>query len=109
MKDDPQTVNVYVEPGAAHETRIVNEAPKESEKFFKRLSSLLNWTAALIAAYFAVYAAGYGLDSTDVHAFKRSGVALRTDNLTGCEYLEGAKGGLTPRLTATGLHMGCRK
>lgn len=29
------------------------------------------------------------------------------DNATGCQYLGTARGGLTPRLDASGKHMGC--
>lgn len=46
-----------------------------------------------------------GRDNTDGES--RSGVALRIDAQTGCEYLEGRHGGLTPRLDKTGKHI-CR-
>ncbi len=38
----------------------------------------------------------------------RSGMWLRTDAATGCEYLEGMRGGLIARVDAAGRHMGCR-
>ncbi len=37
----------------------------------------------------------------------RSGMRLHADNLTGCQYLSIPGGGITPRLTADGRHMGC--
>ena len=46
-----------------------------------------------------------GRDTTD--GKKRSGMALRIDNMTGCHYLEGSKGGITPRLDGQGNHV-CR-
>lgn len=38
----------------------------------------------------------------------RSGIKPRTDSRTGCQYLEGMGGGLTPRLDKDGRHIGCR-
>lgn len=46
-------------------------------------------------------------DDTDKSTFTKSGVALRTDYKTGCQYLEGTRGGLTPRVDGVGYHMGC--
>jgi len=43
-------------------------------------------------------------DSTD-DGRDRSGVSLRIDNLTGCHYLEGAGGGITPRVDKEGTHI----
>lgn len=37
----------------------------------------------------------------------RSGMRLYTDHLTGCQYLGGAWGGVTPRLDGSGRHI-CR-
>lgn len=37
---------------------------------------------------------------------KRSGMAVRTDTLTGCQYL--VDDGITPRLDKNGKHIGCR-
>lgn len=42
-------------------------------------------------------------DSTD--GKNRSGMELRTDAMTGCQYLEGSRGGLTPRLDGDGRHV----
>lgn len=49
---------------------------------------------------------GFGTDDTD--GTKRSGIALRTDYGTGCQYLEGSLGGLTPRLDTNGQQI-CEK
>ena len=47
-----------------------------------------------------------GFDATDdVDAGRRSGVALRIDHGTGCQYIEGQGGGITPRLDRDGRHI----
>ena len=48
------------------------------------------------------------LDSTDNHTEgKRSGLTLRIDHGTGCQYLSGIS--ITPRIASDGkTHMGCR-
>lgn len=59
------------------------------------LQAVLNWL-------------DYGTDSSDKSGTQRSGVAVRIDHGTGCEYLETSKGALTPRLDAEGRHI-CRQ
>lgn len=81
---------------------------KESEKFFKTVNWLWKALGVVALIYIAAYSIGYGLDSTDVNPFNRSGMSLHVDNMTGCEYLGAAKGGLIPRVNANGMHMGCR-
>jgi hypothetical protein len=45
-------------------------------------------------------------DDSDAGSWgRRSGVAVRTDSMTGCQYLEGGRGGLTPRLDEAGRHI----
>ena len=44
-------------------------------------------------------------DSTDASRWVRSGLRLRTDASTGCQYLETSDGAVTPRLTADGRPM----
>lgn len=63
----------------------------------------LIWIAAkeLDAAVFAQW--GIGRDATD--GAQRSGVALRTDAATGCDYLLSPWGGITPRLDRAGKHI----
>jgi hypothetical protein len=59
-------------------------------------------------------AAGYavspiGRDDTDPGQWgARSGLMPYTDAATGCQYLRAGFGGITPRLTAKGEHMGCK-
>jgi hypothetical protein len=56
---------------------------------------------------------GYGLNQSNINRDgtdspdARSGVHLRTDHGTGCQYLEGPRGGITPRLSRSGEHKGC--
>lgn len=70
---------------------------------------LLRWAAGI---YFVVVLIGklpLGRDDSDPSEWgKRSGIAVRKDALTGCEYLESMHGGLTPRLDRAGHHVGCR-
>jgi len=47
---------------------------------------------------------GYGTDSTDFSAWKRSGMSLHTDAKTGLQYLY-KNGSLIPRLDVKGNHM----
>ena len=44
-----------------------------------------------------------GRDSTDGE--KRSGMILSVDAMTGCHYLQGKSGGITPRLNQEGRHV----
>jgi len=39
-----------------------------------------------------------GVDDSDISTFKRSGMKIRTDALTGQQYLESSSGYLTPRI-----------
>jgi hypothetical protein len=38
----------------------------------------------------------------------RSGLSLRIDHETGCQYLTAPLGAITPRLNGQGQHMGCK-
>ena len=42
-----------------------------------------------------------GIDNSDINGWKRSGLKIYTDNLTGVQYLE-TRNGLTPRLNRDG-------
>lgn len=48
-------------------------------------------------------------DSTDdIANEEKSGLAIKVDNLTGCEYLMAPFAGLTPRMDSDGkTHLGC--
>lgn len=63
----------------------------------------LSWIAAkeIDAALYAQW--GYGRDATD--GKERSGLGLRTDAGTGCQYLVSPWGGITPRLDKDGNHI----
>jgi hypothetical protein len=80
----------------------------ENEKFFKSINQAWPWIGFFAIALWVIQMAGYGLDNTDASATNRSGMSLHRDNLTGCEYLSTKNGGITPRLTSAGIHMGCR-
>ncbi len=43
----------------------------------------------------------------DAQNRKRAGVVIVTDYETGCEYLRTRTGGLSPRMAAGGIQMGC--
>lgn len=70
-----------------------------------RLIVVIGWY--LLLYFLVVFALGVYTnpkDDTDSPT-RRSGIALRIDNLTGCQYLEGARGGLTPRTDPSGNHI----
>ena len=49
-----------------------------------------------------------GRDDSDPRLWgARSGLVPATDAATGCQYLRTSGGGITPRLTQDGKHMGC--
>lgn len=79
------------------------------------------WFASGVALYAAILiglvtAAGAALESIDwrdaddcdASVSERCGMKPRVDALTGCEYLETAGGGITPRLDASGAQV-CRR
>lgn len=49
----------------------------------------------------------YGRDSSDEKDGKRSGLKIRTDYLTMCQYFETSKGGIIARTDKDGNHVGC--
>lgn len=75
-------------------------------------SGVLSFIALLILL---TLAAGWGIDAIgwrdaddcDASVSERCGMKPRVDALTGCEYLETAGGGITPRLDASGAQV-CR-
>lgn len=70
---------------------------------------VLGIATVIVVAVIVMLAAGPRTDATDDPNGSRSGLRLRRDYGTGCEYLEGTRGGLTPRMTADGRHSGCRR
>lgn len=59
---------------------------------------ILVWTLVEVA----YNASSMGRDDTDDPTGKRSNLQVHTDHLTGVQYLSGPRGGLVPRLDATG-------
>ncbi len=70
------------------------------------LATVLQVGAVMIdrAIFPLIHASGDDTDS----ASERSGLGLRTDHGTGCQYLESRFGGLVPRLDAAGRHV-CKR
>ena len=58
----------------------------------------------IILYLFLLWATG-GMDKDSTDGAKRSNMSLRIDAMTGCHYLEGRKGGMTPRLDINGKHI----
>ena len=58
-------------------------------------------TAVAVLLFVVLLAAHAPRDDSD-GPNGRSGLAVRTDALTGCQYLEGSRGGVTPRLDRLG-------
>lgn len=72
----------------------------------EKLARDIRVVAAIVVALALVHwVFGLAKDDTDPPT-GRSGLILLTDAKTGCQYL--SRGGLTPRLDASGKHMGCR-
>jgi len=66
------------------------------------------WIALLLLDYSLFRVFQLGADSTDSET-ARSGMVIKTDNKTGCEYLATRDGGLTPRVDYQGYQLGCKK
>lgn len=69
---------------------------------------LAGWWIFGICLTFAFWMLPLSRDSTDGEWPNRSGMRPHTDAFTGCQYLETSKGGITPRINASGRHLGCR-
>ena len=67
-------------------------------RYLRRLAVIF-FVLALVYSFFPILT-----DSTD-NDTDRSGVSLRIDNLTGCHYLEGTRGGLIARVNKEGTHI----
>lgn len=73
-------------------------------EIYKTFKKDLFWICILmLAIQFGWNQSSIGRDATDGE--QRSGMALRTDAETGCQYLEGTNGGITPRLNSNGEHI----
>lgn len=62
----------------------------------------IGWMFILGVVVASVAAKFLPTDATDLSKDQRSGLTLRTDYGTGCEYLQGSSGQLTPRLDRAG-------
>lgn len=61
----------------------------------------------LITAYFCAGTFALGLlIGSSIESDAYSGV--ETDTETGCQYMATRNGGITPRIDADGIHMGCK-
>lgn len=61
----------------------------------------------LLVAFLSDWLTPYD-DTDDIENGERSGMALYTDNLTGCQYLNASFfAELTPRVDGNGKHVGC--
>lgn len=76
--------------------------------FLSYVQLILNWVAVLAILSGVFSMTPYGRDSTDEQGWfaSRSGFTLRTDQLTGCQYLEGSS--LLLRVDGSGKHLGCK-
>jgi hypothetical protein len=67
---------------------------------------MVGWFVVCSFAGMFINALITSVDDTDAGRFERSGLKLRTDYGTGCQYLEAHGGGLTPRMSGE-KHVGC--
>lgn len=93
------------------------ESRRQAFSLFYQQGKGMFWGALTAFATLALISYGFSLverhtpitfsstDSTDSLYGGRSGVKLRTDYGTGCQYLETSFGGITPRLDAQGEHI----
>ena len=80
----------------------------------KEAKEFTGWIGGIfIIAYVIVVLIGLspiGRDDSDPGSWgSRSELNIRTDSLTGCQYLEARNGGLAKRLDSEGNHLGCYK
>lgn len=78
---------------------------QETKQYTRWLVGIALIGSVVINTFWLVFP--IGKDSTD-SLEKRSGMQLLTDYATGCQYLAYPKGGITPRLSSSGQHIGCK-
>lgn len=64
----------------------------------------------LLISFVLMYGLSYiftPYDTTDPVEGGRSGLSVKTDHLTKCQYLVNSSGGMTARIDLDGQHMGC--
>ena len=69
--------------------------------FLRELGKLVIITLVLISV-FQIVPNPFPTDDTDASSTRRSGMSLKTDYGTGCQYLQSTHGNLTPRLDVNG-------
>lgn len=70
---------------------------------------LCEWFFVCVSAMFLVGLTPISRDDTDPGNWgARSNIRPVTDSLTGCQYIETSKGGITPRVDGKGRHIGCK-
>lgn len=80
---------------------------KETKEFSYWLANIFICASAVIGL---ISLTAFGRDATDSEwPSARSGMKLTVDQQTKCEYLSSPNGGITPRLSSTGQHLGCIK
>ena len=90
---------------------LVPRRAYERAGFFVAIGVIMAWAVMTFAgsAILAVvqHTGLVAADDCDLGVGRRCGMRPRHDALTGCEYLETAGGGITPRMAANG-HQVCR-
>lgn len=80
---------------------IFHEVFRKNMQYMLRFFSFI-WVVTIIILFVMGH---YDYDNTDTADGTRSGMKLRTDHQTKCQYLETDHGGITPRLNSRGEHM----
>lgn len=81
----------------------------ETREFWKGIRKEIGELLLFVIVIAGLYGVStIGKDDTDLPGWftRRSGLVVRTDNLTGCQYL--VDHGITPRLDKNGKQIGCR-
>lgn len=75
----------------------------------KFTNEMLSIVAIVFVISWAVSWAVGDFDRDNTDGASRSGMKLHHDAKTGCQYLSVVGGGITPRMSHDGLHLGCKK
>jgi len=116
MNPTPTDPNLEHDSDAAYDARIAYSIRKHQAGYSLAQGAwLFVWgliKAAVVIAAVICFAIvmwrntfNIGTDSTDYSGWKRSGLTLHTDALTGLQYLSDGHGGLTPRMGPNGGQM----
>lgn len=69
------------------------------------INGFLKFTAFMCLGFWLTWY--FSTDDSDEGPLKRSNMNIRTDDRTGCQYLESYSGALTPRMDGN-IQMGCK-